>query len=255
MSMKIKKKNQIIEAKKKILQSCFLAKEGHIPSSFSILNILDVLVENFIFKKKKYLNNFILSKGHAAIGYYVILNMHGHISDKNIYKFCKFKSSLGGHPSYNLNFFSSASTGSLGHGLPIIAGMAFTNKKKKYYTIIGDQECNEGTIWETLLLCSHHKIKNLTIIIDRNFSRNDALPLGDLTKKLSQFFKKVFLINGHEYNEIFNSLKYKSSETKVIIAKTIKGFGIREMENNNEWHHKFPKNLEDLERLKKLVIY
>lgn len=249
------KNTSIIKAKKKILYTSFLAKEGHIPSSFSILNILDVLVKRFLFKNRKYLNNFILSKGHAAIGYYAILNINGYISDNLLYKFCKFGSPLGGHPSLNMNYFSSASTGSLGHGLPIIAGMAFANKNKNFYCIVGDQECNEGTIWETLLICSHHKLKNLTVIIDRNFSRNESLSLGDLKKKIEQFFNKVFLINGHNQKEILNAIKSKNDQTKIIIANTIKGYGIKEMENNNEWHHKFPKDIRDLEKLKKMVIY
>jgi transketolase len=245
----------IIKIKRKILDISFLAKEGHIPSSYSVLNILDILVKFFIFKNKKYLNNFILSKGHAVLGYYAVLNFHGYLREKKFLNFCKYKNPLGGHPSLNLQTFTSASTGSLGHGFPIIAGMAYSDPKKNYYTIIGDQECNEGTIWETFFFCSHHKIKNLTVIIDRNFSRNEALSLGNLKSKLKQFFNNIMTINGHNNKQILKSLKIRSNSTKIIIANTIKGFGIKLMEHNNEWHHKFPKDKSDLEKLKKMVIY
>ena len=249
------KSKKIILAKKKILNICFRAKEGHIPSSYSILNMLEVLINKFIFKKKKYLNNFILSKGHAAIGYYVMLNIHGYITENKLKKFCSFASPLGGHPSLDIPNCCSATTGSLGPGFPVIAGMAFANKKKKYYCIIGDQECNEGTIWETMLLCSHHKLKNLTVLIDRNFSRNNELSLGNLEKKFLEFTKSVYTIDGHSNDQILRTLKYSHNEFKIIIAKTVKGYGIKEMENNNAWHHKFPKDLDELKRLSETILY
>jgi transketolase len=252
--MKFKKKN-LIDAKKKILEISYLAKEGHIASSYSVLDILNVLVKNFLFKKKKYLNNFILSKGHASIGYYVILNKYGYISNNKLLSFCKFNSCLGGHPSLNVKNYISASTGSLGHGLPIAAGMAYSSKQKNYYTIIGDQECNEGAVWETLLLSSHHKLKNLTVIIDRNFSREDSLKLYNLKKKFLAFTHDVYEINGHCYQSIYETLKQKNNNFKIIIANTIKGNGIDLMENNNEWHHKFPKDKKELAKLINMIKF
>ena len=252
MFIKIKK-NHLINEKKKILEVCYLAKEGHIASSYSVLDILNVLVKNFLFKKKKYLNNFILSKGHASIGYYVILNKYGHISNKKLSSFCKFNSLLGGHPSLNVKNFISASTGSLGHGLPIAAGMAYSSKHKNYYAVLGDQECNEGTVWETLLVCSHYKLKNLTVIIDRNFSREYSLTLGNLKKKFLAFTKDVYEIDGHCYQSIYKILKKKNKNFKIIIANTIKGKGISLMENNNEWHHKFPRDKRELTELQNMV--
>jgi transketolase len=242
----------LIETKKKILRSCYIAQEGHIPSSFSVLDILDVLVEKFLFKNKRYLNNFILSKGHAAIGYYAILNKYRYISDKMLLNFCNYYSPLGGHPAYNLKYYISASTGSLGHGLPIAAGMAYASVDK-IYTIVGDQECNEGTTWESLLLCSHYKLKNLTIIIDRNFSRENYLSLGSLKKKFQSFSKNVYEIDGHCRKSIIEAIQKKNTETKIIIANTIKGNGIDLMQSNNEWHHKFPKNESELKTLQDLV--
>lgn len=122
---------------------------------------------------------------------------------------------------------------------------------------MGDQECNEGTIWESLLLCSHYKLNNITIIIDRNFSRESDLSLGDLAGKLSTFSKNIFKVDGHDEKKLlylFNK-KNKSQTPKIIIANTIKGFGSKIIEGDNSWHHKYPKNKLELEQLAKTIKY
>jgi len=252
---------KLIKTKKKIIHVSYLAKEGHIASSFSVLNIINVLVKNFIFKKKKYLNNFIMSKGHSAIGYYAILNQYRYISNSLFNKFATYKSPFGGHPKRNLKYYISASTGSLGHGLPIATGMAFANKllknKKHFYVLLGDQECNEGTIWESLLLCKHHRLNNLTIIIDRNFSRESDLSLGNLKNKLKPFSKKIYLVNGHNEKKIKEIIKIKnlSNEPKIIIANTIKGHGSKIIEQGNIWHHKFPDSIKECNLIMNSIKY
>jgi transketolase len=256
------KNNAIIITKKNILKASYLSKEGHIASSFSVLNILNVLVKNFLFKKKKYLDNFILSKGHASLGFYAILNQENYISDKSFFNFAKFKSQLGGHPKRNEKIFTTASTGSLGHGLPIVTGMAFASKKldknaKNFFILMGDQECNEGTIWESLLLCSHYKLSNITIIIDRNFSREKDLSLGSLPRKLTDFSHSIHEVNGHDQNKLLHLLnkKNKSSKPKIIIANTIKGFGSKIIEEDNSWHHRYPKNKFELDKILQTIKY
>jgi transketolase len=256
------KNNAIVITKRNILKASYLSKEGHIASSFSVLNILNVLVKNFLFKKKKYLDNFILSKGHASLGFYAILNQENYISDKSFFNFAKFKSQLGGHPKRNEKIFTTASTGSLGHGLPIITGMAFASKNldknaKNFFILMGDQECNEGTIWESLLLCNHYMLSNITIIIDRNFSREKDLSLGSLLRKLTDFSHSIYEVNGHDQNKLLHLLnkKNKSSKPKIIIANTIKGFGSKIIEEDNSWHHRYPKNKFELDKILKTVKY
>lgn len=250
---------KIILTKKKIIYAAFLSQEGHIASSFSVLNILNILVKYFIFKNKRYLNNFIMSKGHAALGYYAILNQEKYINDKIFNDFASFDSPLGGHPKRDLKYFISSSTGSLGHGFPIAAGMAFANKitkkKKHFYVLMGDQECNEGTLWETLLLCNHHKLNNLTLIIDRNYSRETDLSLGDLKKKLKPFSNNIYVINGHNEMQIKKSLKKFSGDLKIIIANTVKGYGSKIIEKDNIWHHKFPKSKKECELLSQTILH
>ncbi len=248
-------KKEIIEIKKKIIEASFNSKEGHIPSSFSVLDLIFCLFKrNYIFNKKKYLNNFILSKGHGCLAFYAMLFHTNKISKKIYLSFCSKNSILGGHPDKNKSKYITASTGSLGHGLPIISGMAFadnlSNLKKKYYIILGDQECLEGTTWETMFILNKFNLNNLTIIIDRNYSRNEAIPLGNLSEKLSGFSKNIFNIDGHNHNQIYTALNKlnKSKFPKIIIAKTIKGNG-SEILKHNSWHHKFPNNKDELNNL------
>jgi|TARA_B110000438_G_C15802744_1_gene645915 transketolase len=222
----------------RILQTAKNGGEGHVPSSLSILNILEVLYAYYI--KKNGDNKFILSKGHGCISLYAILEKYKFI--KNINTFCKFNSNFGGHPDSNKINGIETSTGSLGHGFPFGIGLAMAKKIKnergKIITLIGDGECNEGTIWESCLLASHHSLNNLICIVDHNKSTNRALKVDDLNKKFSSFGWQTLSINGHNKNQIFKALKKQQKKPFAIIANTIKGKGIKFMENNPEWHHK-----------------
>ena len=232
---------------KKIVDIATLKKEGHIPSSLSILDIMyvlynDVLDINSIKENRIDRDRFILSKGHASLGLYVILDHFGLLKD-DINTFCDVDSKLGGHPTDKI-FGVESSTGSLGHGLPIGIGLALAYKIKKYknkvYVIVGDGEANEGTIWESALLASHHNLDNLCCIIDFNHSTDRAVDLGNLKGKFDSFGWNVIEIDGHNHNEILNALTTSSIKPTCVIANTIKGKGISMIENNPEWHHKFP---------------
>jgi len=234
------------------------SKEGHIASSLSILDILYILYRDFIYKeaKKNSSNRFILSKGHASLAYYVILNEFN-LLEEPLENFCKFDSLLGGHPSDKLNAVE-ASTGSLGHGFPFAVGIAFAQKILKSsvhtYVIIGDGESNEGTIWESALLASNHNLDNLTCILDYNHSNDRALKLGNLVLKFESFGWHVLEINGHNHHEILKALNFRNEKPIMIIANTIKGNGIPAMENNPAWHHKSPSEVEFNEFSKILEI-
>ena len=229
-------KNQIIS---RIVNVSFKSKEGHIASSLSILDLLYVLYNKFIIDN----NYFILSKGHASLGLYSILE-HFNLLEENLENFCKFNSKLGGHPTNKLNNIF-ASTGSLGHGLPMALGIALGEKIKKtnknVYVIIGDGESNEGTIWESALLASNHNLDNLFCIMDYNHSNDRALRLDNIIEKFKSFNWECVSIDGHNHSDIENSIvKMTSSKPKFILANTVKGKGISFMENNPEWHHKSP---------------
>lgn len=227
---------------RKIVDVCYKNKEGHIPSSLSILDILFVYLKNFRPE------NLVLSKGHSAIGLYVTLDFFGLLGE-DLDGFCKHKSLLMGHPTHKLKNVVF-STGSLGHGLPMAVGLALSKKHRKetdkICVIIGDGECNEGTIWESIMVASNHNLNNLVCIVDFNHSGDRALFLGNISDKFKSFGCDTIEIDGHNHEEILQSLETQTEKPLVIIANTIKGKGIKSLENNPEWHHKIPNESEYL---------
>ena len=231
--------NQNKKLIKRIVDVAYNTKEGHIASSLSILDILYVLYDKILTPKNNY---FILSKGHASLGLYSVLE-HFDLLEENLDNFCKFDSKLGGHPSNRvLNVLTS--TGSLGHGLPIGVGVAMGEKikgtEKKVFVLIGDGESNEGTNWESALLASNHNLNNLYCIMDYNRSNDRSLKIDNVVSKFESFNWTCIEIDGHNRDEILSALNTNSKKPIFILANTIKGKGISMMENNPEWHHKSP---------------
>ena len=235
-------KNELNKIRYSILQSCFKIKEGHIGSAFSVIEILYVIFKRYF--KKHY---FILSKGHAAIGVFAVMNHFKILKNKDYKSFCKLNSRLGGHPDStklpNLNF----STGSLGHGLPVSSGLAFglkmKNDKRKIICLIGDQELMEGTTWESLHIISNYNLNNILLIIDRNNSDFRSIKFIKLKKRLSVFCDKISEVNGHNVKSLTNAIEKAIKNKKsfqILIANTIKGKGISSIENNPAWHHRAP---------------
>lgn len=240
--------------RERILMASAKSSEGHIPSAFSILEILYSIYIDKDGSPSTDDFEFILSKGHASLALYAILEEIQLIGADWIENFGSFESDFGGHPDMRKVPGVSASTGSLGHGLPIALGKILANRalnqRREIICLVGDGEMNEGTIWESLLLASHHKMEELSLFIDFNHSTDRALSLGDLTKKLDAFGFEVKNVEGHSVE----SLRLARSVAKVglpraVIAHTVKGFGIPEMENNPAWHHLSP-NSEQLAQLR-----
>ena len=247
------KKFRAIETAKqiriRILQLSNRAKSSHVGSCLSIVEILVVLYKNFINKK----NIFVLSKGHACLAYYCVLQKFGHFSNKTLNSYGKNNTILLSHVSHKVPGVEF-STGSLGHGLPYAIGRALAEKinktNNKIFVLISDGELNEGTTWESLLFATFHKLDNLIIIIDYNkiqsldFTKN-VLKLEPLGKKFQSFGCNVKNINGHNFIQIYKSLLVrKNKKPTVIIANTIKGKGVHFMENSILWHYKCPNSQE-----------
>lgn len=241
---------RIKNIKKNILKASYLAKDGHVGSSFSIIDILFILYDQVINFTLDNINDegrdfMLLSKGHASLAHAAILEEKGFITKKQLMSFCSYDSILGGHLSRIKVPGVEASTGSLGHGISISIGVALASKIKRLsnriFVVVGDGESNEGTFWESMLLGAEHSLDNLYCIIDYNRSNDRAIKLDPLEDKLKAFGWDVLIINGHSHDEIYDSLNYHSSGKPIaIIAHTIKGYGIKEMENNHAWHHKYP---------------
>ena len=255
-------KEEIKNIKKKIIEVAHVAKEGHLGSSFSVLDILFVLYDgaanittsNLDSSDRDYI---VLSKGHASLGHAAILENKNFINEADFVSYCSHESILGGHLSKCSVPGVEVSTGSLGHGVAVAAGLALSakirNTKNKVFTIVGDGEINEGTFWETLLLASHHGLDNLFFIIDYNRSNDRALKLDPLKDKLDSFGCAVEVIDGHNHKELRDAfIKNNFKTPKAIIANTIKGFGIEEMENNPAWHHRNPTQEEKIKMIEEL---
>jgi transketolase len=232
--------NNFQKMKKYILEAAFHGQEGHIPSAFSILDIIYVLYHEFITNQESN-NKFVLSKGHGCLALYAALVNFNYIPESELLSFGSFSGKLGGHPDKTKVSGVEASTGSLGHGLPIAVGMAWSRKLQgtngKIFVLIGDGEANEGSIWESALLASEHNLNNLVCVIDFNNSTDRAIKIDPLGSKFESFGWEVLEIDGHSQTEISAALKFNSKKPLCLIAKTIKGNGIPEMVDNPAWHH------------------
>jgi len=236
-------RTRLVSMRKSILTAAFNAGEGHIASAFSILELIDAVYSSIPLAGGGP-NWFVLSKGHASLALYAVLENRGLISSDWVENFCKFDSRFGGHPDSVKIPEIAISSGSLGHGLPFSVGLALANRARasvgKIVVLVGDGELNEGSNWEALLVADHYRLDNLQIIVDFNHSGDRAIELGSLVDKFSSFGCQVAEVEGHDTIDISKALLGHSSKVKVLVAKTIKGFGIAEMQSNPEWHHKAP---------------
>ncbi len=245
-----------IDLRREIVKIIFQAREGHIPSSFSIVDIIHYLYDKVLridsknpkWEERDY---FILSKGHGAAALYVVLHKFGFLSDYDMQMYSLKGGILGGHPDATKVPGTEASTGSLGHGFPTAAGIALglkiQQKSNRVYALLGDGECNEGTIWEAALVANKQNLCNLTAVIDFNGSAAQILPVDPLVDKWRAFGWQTVEIDGHNEKEIecaFSSPH--EGKPKVIIAHTIKGKGVSFIEGHGKWHHKIP-NQEELD--------
>jgi transketolase len=249
---------QIKGIRQNIIRAASAAGEGHIASAFSILDILWVLYHDILRNDPQQpqdpqRDRFVLSKGHASLGIYGILAERGFFPLEELNSFASSSGRLGGHPDSRKVPGVEASTGSLGHGMPMAVGMALGLKIKtstsRVVCIVGDGECNEGSVWEAALLAAHHQLGHFTCIVDYNHSGDRALMLGDLTAKFRSFGWDTTEVDGHDHAQLQAALTpHGGTVPRAIIASTIKGHGCTDMEHNPAWHHKAPK-ADELEAL------
>jgi transketolase len=252
-----KLKVQASDIRKKVLSIIVEAHASHIGSSYSIVEIMWYLYEHVLkINPKDPLNSkrdrFILAKGWGVSTLYVILSRKGFFPEKLLNNYCKDGSKFIGSATLNGLPGIEATTGSMGHGLPIGVGMALAGKLQgehfRVFVIIGDGDLNEGSTWEAILQASHHKLDNLILIVDNNgwqsFGKiKEVLNLEPFVGKFNSFGWEVKEINGHSFQEIhkvFKKVPFKKNKPSVIIAHTIKGKGVSAFEDKNEWHYKTP---------------
>ena len=271
MENEIKKIKQIAyNMRKNSVEVAYNAKgkSSHFGSGMSIVDIVATLYGTIL---KYDINNpldenrdrFILSKGHGVLGYYTALAEVGFLDKDELFTFECSKSSLMGHPIKCREKGIEFTNGSLGMGLSLGIGVAIALKKKqqnnKVYIIMGDGECNEGSIWEAATSAAHFELDNLVVIIDNNKlqlggTNEDIMNNRDLRLKFEAFGWESLNIDGHNIEEIYTTLKKANSKNKplAIVANTIKGKGFSFAEHNNAWHHapmtqsKYKEALEEL---------
>lgn len=224
------------EIRRKVLDIIYHTKHGHIGGSFSCIDILVALYYQNLTDEK-----FILSKGHACLPLYVILEDKGIIPEGSCDKFCQDGALLGGHPDISIPGIVCES-GSLGHGLGIAAGMALAGQK--VIVLIGDGELYEGSVWEAMLFIAHHEL-DVTLIIDRNQQvvcnfTEDINKLDPLIYKLNSFRWYMARISKYNFEDIEWAFGESYKKPFCIIADTVKGKGVSFMEKELRWHHSIP---------------
>lgn len=239
------------------LKTVFDAGAGHIGGEMSVIDILTALYFHVLdidpnLPMDPQRDRLVLSKGHTSLALYIVLSGRGFFPTEEIRTFLKPLSRLNGHPQRTKVPGVEASTGPLGHGLPIGVGMAKAAKlnKENWHTFVisGDGELQEGSNWEAIMAASQFNLDNLTLIIDHNGLQQGAkleetLNIAPFGSKFESFGWNVEEINGHDMEAICSTLSKDCNSTgkpRCVIAHTVKGSGISFMENSVSWHHKVP---------------
>lgn len=245
------------DLRRTVVDMIIAGKGGHIGGDMSVM---DILVELYFEQMNISPENqndpnrdrFVMSKGHSVEALYAVLAAKGFFpTEKVVAEFSKFGSPFIGHPNNKLPGIEMNS-GSLGHGLPVAVGMALAGKKDgrgyRVYTVMGDGELAEGSIWEAAMAAHQFKLDNLCAVVDRNRlqisgSTEDVMAHDSQQERWGAFGWNVITVNGNDYKELkaaFDTAKTVRGRPTVIIAETVKGCGSPIMENKAGWHHKVP---------------
>lgn len=248
------------EIRKQIYRIAHFAGGGHMGAAFSMADIISVLyfdnVLRYDAKNPQWQDRdkFILSKGHACYALYAVLAKAGYYPESELRKVGRMGSKFGGHPKINEIPGVEASTGALGHGISFAIGIAYANKvdnrNSHVYVMLGDGECQEGSVWEGALSAPTLELDNMTVIIDHNKLQamdelENIVHMKPFSDKWKAFGWNVIEIDGHNYEEIHEALltRQKGKPT-AIVANTVKGKGVSFMENVPIWHYRMPNDEE-----------
>lgn len=243
--------------RREILTTIHRAGAGHIGGDLSVIDILTVLYDRFLnIDPENPLaperDRFIMSKGHCSVALYTTLAAAGFFPQDELASYMRPLSRLNGHPATNGVPGVEASTGPLGHGLPIAVGTALAarrdNSTRRTVVVTGDGELQEGSNWEAMMLASHQKLENLTLIVDRNRLQQgarvaDTVGMEPLAARLRSFGWAVDEVDGNDHAalaETFDRLPFESGKPSALIAHTVKGCGVSFIEDRVEWHHRVP---------------
>lgn len=249
------------DIRRDIVDLVYTGQDGHIPSAFSIVDIVSTLYRHYLkvdpenpdWEERDY---FVLSKGHGCAALYTVLAERGFLSEEDLGGFCRKDGLLGEHPDRNKVPGVEASTGSLGHGFPFAMGIALglrlDGKPNRVFVVMGDGECHEGSVWEAAHVAANYRLGRMCVIVDWNESGAQLLPMDDLPAKWKAFGFRTKVIDGHSEDEIRAALDdvefTDEGPPTAIIARTTKGKGVPMIEGHGAWHHKIP-NAEEYQQL------
>ena len=234
-----------------ILDQSRRAQVGHIGSALSIADLIATLYANVLRIQDPddtERDRFILSKGHAVLAVYAALFLKGWLTETVLNSYCTDDSLLGVHPEHALRGVDF-STGSLGHGLALGAGSALAARlqgsARRVFVLVSDAECNEGSLWETVMFAAHHKLSNLIAIIDLNGQQalgytDEVLALPNMLERWRAFGWDAQEVDGHDHSAITKTIEGFSSDQErphVLIARTVFGKGVSFMESQIKWHY------------------
>jgi transketolase len=241
-----------------VLQQSKRAHVGHIGSSLSIADLVGAVfsVMGRQDPEDPERNRFVLSKGHAALALYAALTEVGTLTEDDLSAFCGDDSVVGVHPEHLLAGVDF-STGSLGHGLPMAVGSALAGQMRgsarRVFVLVSDAECNEGSTWEGAMFASHHRLGNLTVLVDHNHQQAfgytaDVLASEDLAARWRAFGWDTVQTDGHDEVEIARLLNRPTGPLpRAIVAETVFGKGVSFMERQIKWHY-LPMSEEEFEQ-------
>ena len=250
---KVRLEKMAIRMRLKALEMGYRAgKNGaHWGGGFSAMEILAVLYGDVMNIKPDNVadparDRFIISKAHGVLAYYTALNEVGLISDEDLAMFEVDGSALAGHPSKNPSLGIEFSGGSLGLGPGLGIGTALGIKKNglagRVFVLLGDGECQEGSVWEAIMAAPRFDVDNLCLIVDANRLQYDGacssiMPINHFSETLTNFGWSVDEVDGHDVEALHDVLSKRHSMPAFVIANTIKGKGVSFMEDNKAWHH------------------
>jgi transketolase len=241
------------QIRRDLLNISFTSGHGHLPTCFSIVELLQALYGTMRHDPANpdlpERDIFVLSKGHAALAYYAVLARQGYFPMEGVASFGGFGATFGCHADRSKIPGVEVSTGSLGHGIGVAVGMALgikINKQpRKVYTLIGDGEANEGSVWEAALVAASLNLSNLTVIYDNNRSHGRGLQITNPGEKFAAFGYEVIEVDGHDMAAIKAAYNAPADRPKAVIANTVKGCGCCTMvDDQYAWHRRSPSDQE-----------
>ncbi len=239
------------QIRRSVLTQSKRANVGHIGSALSVVDLLAALYGSVLKARSSSdpeRDRFVLSKGHAALALYSTLHATGRFSDDELAGFCVDGSALATHPEHVLPWVDF-STGSLGLGLSFAVGSALAARiegsRRRAFVLLSDAECNEGSVWEAVMLAAHHRLENVIALVDVNGQQalgytRDVLDLAPLANRWDAFGWDVHEVNGHDVDALTSTLESVAAAAEkphVLLARTTFGKGVSYMENTIAWHY------------------